>query len=120
MSHFCVSKLQRAMLMLFIIYMTMLLKNSIACVATISQIVPSTSLTFKKFPTTFEIFLLLRHVWSLNRPQETEYLLVSLTLEIKAPKKLLILRKQGRSNLKISLLLLTTCLYYLQDNSFLN
>ena len=46
-----------------------------------------------------------RHSWSLNRPQETEYLLVSLTLEINAPKKLQILRKQGRSNLKTCLLL---------------
>ena len=46
-----------------------------------------------------------RHCWSLNRPQETEYLLVSLTLEINAPKKLQILRKQGRSNLK-------TCVSY--------
>ena len=46
-----------------------------------------------------------RHFWSLNRPQETEYLLVSLTLEINAPKKLQILRKQGRSNLK-------TCVSY--------
>lgn len=102
----------------------MLLKMFIAFVA-IKTKLPSKFLshTFNNFSRKAELYLIVllqRHFWSLNRPQETEYLLVSLTLEIKAPKKLLILRKQGRSNLKISLLqpILTTCLYYLQDNSF--